>query len=117
MTFNMFTALNGGRVRTLTGKEVFDLTILPSAIDKFKLVGTVDGLIYAWDGEGKHSKDADKDLVNIVEKCHGYVNIYRDFNGTVRFGNKIYATYASAELNKDTTTDKYVATTIIEWEG
>ena len=118
-SFDLERALHGAQVVTKSGQEVHDLRVLESIEGEFKVVGTINGEACWWTKEGMSISEFDyMDLVMGVEKCVGWVNVYRDKKtDRVRFGNMIFTDVTSAENEgASATITDYVCTTIIEWE-
>lgn len=116
--FDIQRALNGSRVITKEGKEVKNLTHLKDLTeDEFKLVGVVAGELYRWTEDGVSVFEDDAfDLYLETEKCEGWANVYRDFNGKVTFGRTVYGSITDAENSGRNSANKYVCTTYISWE-
>ena len=116
--FDLQKALAGSRVVTKEGKEVKNLTYLKELTeDVFKVVGVVDGELLRWTEEGTSVYEDDAvDLYLETEKCEGWVNVYRDFNGKVTFGRTVYGSVTDAENSGGSRANKYVCTKYISWE-
>ena len=116
--FDLDKAMKNTNAITKKGQPVQALAFMHELNDEFKLIGVVDGNLERWTVDGVHwGEDSDMDLVLPMERCEGWVNVYRDTkNGKLEFGNKIYKNVTDAENSGKCNVNTYVCTTYISWE-
>lgn len=118
--FNLERALAGDPVQTQNGKPVSQLTVFKS-IDKYNVIGVVDGEIDSWDELGNSSliiEPENYQLVMAPVKKTGWLNLYQWDDGQ---RGAIVFVYDSEEQAIEETKIFYkyktfIKTIKVEWE-
>lgn len=118
--FNLERAIAGDPVQTKNGKPVSQLTAF-NCIDKYNVIGVVDGEIDSWDEWGNSLllvEPENYQLVMSSVKKTGWVNIcWVRYEGNESYtnymGSTIFTSLESALANKP---QNWVAAVKIEWE-
>jgi hypothetical protein len=105
--FDLERALAGEPVITRDGRKVKELTRFNTCNQIESIVGTIDGMLNLFDGEGKHSTFETADLFMDSKVIKGWFNVYCR-EGVLHIGTS-YISEEQAKINGKSAPD-YITT-------